>query len=60
MLGFSNAYREGKRVTRKTLTDIADRSKRWLMNRPAKWAAPIPEPPDGDGDESRHAGGKFT
>ncbi|MCC6363701.1 MAG: hypothetical protein IT165_09250, partial [Bryobacterales bacterium] len=39
VLGFFNAYREGKRVTRKTLTDIADQFQYWLKNRsaPAVW-----------------------
>jgi len=49
VLGFFNTYREGKRVTRKTLTDIADPFQDWLKNRSEKWGAPILEPPDGDG-----------
>src|SRR5437016_930971 len=53
VLGFFNTYREGKRVTRKTLTDIADQFQYWLKNRSEKWGAPILEPPDGDGDERR-------
>src|SRR6267142_1802310 len=53
VLGFFNTYREGKRVTRKTLTDIADQFQYWLKNRSEKWGAPILEPPEGDGDESR-------
>ena len=48
VLGFFNAYREGKRVTRKTLTDIADQFQYWLRNRSAKWGAPILETPEGD------------
>jgi hypothetical protein len=48
VLGFFNAYREGKRVTRKTLTDIADQFQYWLKNRSAKWDAPILEAPEGD------------
>ena len=48
VLGFFNAYREGKRVTRKTLTDIADQFQYWLKNRSAKWGAPILEAPEGD------------
>jgi hypothetical protein len=51
--GFFNAYRDGKRVTRKTFTEIADQFQYWLKNRSEKWGAPILEPPDGDGDESR-------
>ena len=53
VLGFFNTYREGKRVTRKTLTEIADQFQYWLKNRSAKWGAPILEPPDGSGDDSR-------
>src|ERR1700758_5255558 len=53
VLGFFNTYRDGKRVTRKTLTEIADQFQYWLKNRSEKWGAPILEPPDGDGDESR-------
>jgi len=53
VLGFFNVYREGKRVTRKTLTEIADQFQYWLKNRSAKWGAPILEPPDGTGDDSR-------
>ena len=46
VLGFFNAYREGKRVTKKVLQN-------WLRGRPEKWGAPILEPPVGDDDESR-------
>src|SRR5438067_4347062 len=53
VLGFFNTYRDGKRVTRRTLTEIADQFQYWLKNRSEKWGAPILEPPDGDGDESR-------
>jgi hypothetical protein len=53
VLGFFNTYREGKRVTRRTLTEIADQFQYWLKNRSEKWGAPILEPPDGDGAESR-------
>jgi hypothetical protein len=44
VLGFFNAYREGKRVTRKTLTEIADQFQDWVKNRAPKWGAPILEP----------------
>jgi hypothetical protein len=37
MLGFFNTYREGKRVIRKTLTEITDQFQYWLKNRAAKW-----------------------
>ena len=53
VLGFFNTYRDGKRVTRRTLTDIADQFQYWLKNRSEKWGAPILEPPDGAGDDSR-------
>jgi hypothetical protein len=53
VLGFFNTYRAGKRVTRKTLTDIADQFQDWLKNRCKKWGAPILEPSEGYGDEGR-------
>ena len=53
VLGFFNFYRQGKRVTKRTLTEIADQFQYWLKNRSEKWGAPILEPPDGDDDESR-------
>lgn len=53
VLGFFNTYRDGKRVTRKTLTEIADQFQYWLKNRSEKWGAPILEPPEGTGDDSR-------
>ena len=52
-LGFFNTYRDGKRVTRKTLTEIADQFQYWLKNRAEKWGAPILEAPEGNDDESR-------
>ena len=53
VLGFFNAYRDGKRVTKRTLTQIADQFQYWLKNRSEKWDAPILEPSDGTGDDSR-------
>ena len=53
VLGFFNAYREGKRVTRKVLSSIADQFQNFVRNRSEKWGAPILEPPDGDDDDSR-------
>ncbi len=53
VLGFFNTYREGKRVTKRTLTEIADQFQNWVMNRSEKWGAPILEPPEGHDDESR-------
>lgn len=46
VLGFFNAYREGKRVTRKVLTEIADQFQYWVKNRSEKWGAPIVEAPE--------------
>ena len=53
VLGFFNTYREGKRVTKRTLTEIADQFRYWLQNRSEKWGAPILDAPEGDDDESR-------
>ena len=41
VLGFFNAYREGKRVTRRALTEIADQFQYWLKNRSEKWVLPL-------------------
>src|SRR6516164_8507721 len=53
VLGFFNTYREAKRVTKRTLTEIADQFQYWLKNRSCKWGAPILDAPQGDDDESR-------
>jgi hypothetical protein len=53
VLGFFNTYREGKRVTKQTLTEIADQFRYWLQNRSEKWGAPILDAPEGEDDESR-------
>ena len=53
VLGFFNTYRDGKRVTRKTLTEIADQFSYWVKNRSEKWEAPILDPPEGNDDDSR-------
>jgi len=45
VLGFFNTDREGKRVTRHTLTEIADQFHHWVTNRSEKWGAPIVEAP---------------
>ena len=50
VLGFFNTYREGKRVTRRLLTEIADQFQYWLKNRSEKWGAPVVEAPE---DERR-------
>jgi hypothetical protein len=46
VLGFFNTYREGKRVTKKVLTQIADQFQNWLTNRSEKWGAPVVEAPE--------------
>jgi hypothetical protein len=45
VLGFFNAYRNGKRVTHRTLTEISDQFLYWVRNRSEKWGAPIIEAP---------------
>src|SRR5262249_42043749 len=37
LIGFFNAYREGLRVTRNLLGDIAQQFQNWLKNRCQKW-----------------------
>lgn len=51
VIGFFNTYREGKRVTRNVLTDIADQFKNWVTNRSLKWGVPILDAPDGRRDD---------
>lgn len=46
VLGFFNAYREGRRVTRRTLTEIADQFVYWVKNRSEKWGAPVVDAPE--------------
>jgi len=53
VLGFFNSYRQGKRVTRRCLTEIADQFQYWLKNRTEKWGVPLLDAPEGDDDESR-------
>ena len=45
VIGFFNTYRDGKRVTRQTLTEIADQFHHWVINRAERWGAPIVEAP---------------
>ena len=45
VLGFFNSYRDGKRVTRRTLTEIADQFHYWVHHRSEKWGVPIVEAP---------------
>jgi hypothetical protein len=51
VIGFFNTYREGKRVTRDCLHEIADQFKNWVTNRSQKWKAPILEAPKGRRDD---------
>ena len=43
VIGFFNTYRDGKRVIRRTLTEIADQFHHWVINRAERWGAPIVE-----------------
>jgi hypothetical protein len=51
VIGFFNAYREGQRVTRSLLRDIAEQFHNWVKNRAQKWGAPILEEPAGRRDD---------
>ena len=51
MSGFFNAYREGERVTRKKLREIAQQYQNWVKNRSEKWGAPIVDAPAGRRDD---------
>jgi len=53
VLGFFNTDRQGRRVTRRCLTEIADQFQYWLKNRTEKWGLPLVDAPEGDGDQSR-------
>lgn len=46
VLGFFNAYRGGRRVTHRTLAEVADQYVYWLRNRSEKWGAPIVDAPE--------------
>ena len=41
VLGFFNAYRDGKRVTHRALTEIADQFLYWTKNRPGNGVRPL-------------------
>jgi hypothetical protein len=51
VIGFFNAYREGQRVTRNLLRDIAQQFQNWVKNRCQKWGAPILNAPAGRRDD---------
>jgi hypothetical protein len=51
VLGFFNTYHDGKRVSKRVLTEIADQFQNWLKNRSERWGAPVLKAPD---DERRY------
>jgi hypothetical protein len=51
VIGFFNAYREGKRVTRNCLRDIAEQFQNWVKNRCQKWGTAILDAPEGRRDD---------
>ena len=51
VIGFFNAYRQGQRVTRNLLRDIAQQFQNWVKNRCQKWGAPILDAPEGRRDD---------
>jgi hypothetical protein len=51
VIGFLNAYRAEKRVTRTLLTGIADRFRDWITNRSQRWGVSILEAPESRRDD---------
>jgi hypothetical protein len=51
VIGFFNAYRDGERVTRNRLRDIAQQFQNWVKNLAEKWGSPILEAPAGRRDD---------
>jgi hypothetical protein len=51
VIDFFNAYRDGQRVTRNGLRDIAEQFQNWVKNRCQKWGTPILEAPEGRRDD---------
>lgn len=51
VIGFFNTYRQGQRVTRSLLTDIADQFRDWITQRARKWGVPILDAPEGRRDD---------
>ena len=47
VIGFFNAYREGQRVTRNLLGDIAEQFQNWLKNRCPEMRRAILDAPEG-------------
>ena len=51
VIGFFNSYRQGKRVTRNELGNIAEQYRNWVTNRSQKWGVPVLEAPHGRRDD---------
>ena len=51
VIGFFNAYRDGERVTRNRLRDIAQQFENWVKNRCQRWGAPVLDAPMGRRDD---------
>ena len=51
VIGFFNAYREGRRVTRNCLRDIVEQFQNWVENQCQKWDVPILDAPEGRRDD---------
>ena len=51
VIGFFNAYRDGERVTRNRLRDIAQQFQNWVKNRCQRWGAPVLDAPTGRRDD---------
>ena len=51
VIGFFNTYRDGKRVTRDLLRDIANQFTNWIAKRSQQWKVPILEAPEGRRDD---------
>jgi hypothetical protein len=51
VIGFFNACREGQRVTRNLLRNIAQQFQNWVKNRCQRWGAPILDAPEGRHDD---------
>ncbi len=58
VIGFFNTYRQGRRVTRNELGDIAEQYRNWVTNRSQKWGAPVLEAPDGRRDDFKARSGR--
>src|SRR5436190_20283988 len=54
VIGFFNTYREGKRVTRDVVHEMADQFKNWVMDRSQQWNAPSVEARESLRDDFRY------